>query len=507
MDSMSNVYTTAQTGKARVFIILNRARADHAEIYASYAKLTGVSHSHGEVTPVEIPDPDRYDNYIEVDEISGEDSRYTSSLVAKFPASIRSLLQYLERCKSPFDIHLQFGDCENPGDPTSFSKGEILEHVRVTGYNTDDLGALQGDEGAEIRETLEISFRSFYDYVRMAYFSKASTLITNEVLDVFVRQASSCFGNECAADAMFAVTKAAGGSPGTPPDIVFSVDGGLTWYAHDVDTLTDAQDADGIADVGDYLVVISNLAGSINYTEINEFYHPTKVGFDPMFTEVTTGLATKPLAIRSTGMKAFIAGEDGYIYLVTNPSAGATVLDAGVATAADLNAIAVYDGTRVVAVGDAGAIVYSVDGETFSASPSSPVGIGANLTAVDIRVPGEWIIGTSTGTMYITYDSGVNWTQLYLPGTTPSQIDDIVWQSESVGYVAATVNSHGRVYRTLDAGANWMIEPASSVGSMPTSDRFNALATHSMDANLVLAGGLADDATDGILVLGKDSAT
>ena len=49
MKSMSNVYVPAKTGNARIFIIQNRARADHDLQYASYAKLTGVSRTHGEI--------------------------------------------------------------------------------------------------------------------------------------------------------------------------------------------------------------------------------------------------------------------------------------------------------------------------------------------------------------------------------------------------------------------------------------------------------------------------
>ena len=506
MKSMSNVYVPAKTGNARIFFIQNRARADHDLQYASYAKLTGVSRTHGEITPVEIPDPDNYNEYLEVDEISGQDSRYTATLVAKFPSNIRSLLQYLERCKEPFDIRLQFGDCENPSDPTSFAKGEILEHVRVTGYATDDLGSLQSDESAEIRETLSISFRNFYDFVRMSYFSKGASLLTAEANDVFVRQSSRCFGASCACNVVFAVTAAAGGSPGTPPDLVFSVDGGSTWYARDIDTLLTTESADGIADVGDYLVIISNEAGSISYTDINDFYYPEDVNFHPDFTETSNGFVQPPNAIRSTGMKAFIVGDSGYIYATDAPASGVTVLDAGVATTKNLLAVAVYSGSHVVAGGEDGAIVYTVDGESFNLSPTTPVSTGVDIVSVAMRVSGEWIIGTSDGKMYITYDSGYHWNQLYLPGASPSAIKDIVWQSESAGYVSAVVGSVARIYRTLDAGRTWMLEPATSSGSMPTAVRFNKLGVCKLDANQVFAVGAVTEGGTGIIVVGSDSA-
>lgn len=507
MKSMSNVYVPAKTGNARIFIIQNRARADHDLQYASYAKLTGVSRTHGEITPVEIPDPDNYNEYLEVDEISGQDSRYTATIIAKFPSNIRSLLQYLERCKEPFDIRLQFGDCENPSDPTAFAKGEILEHVRVTGYSTDDLGSLQSDESAEIRETLSISFRNFYDFVRMSYFSKAASLLTTEVTDVFVRQSSRCYGTSCSCNMVFATTVAAGGSPGTPPDLLFSIDGGLNWYARDVDTLLTAEDATGLADVGDYLVIISNDAGSISYVDINDFNYPEDASFDPEFAETTNGFVQAPNAIRSTGMKAFIAADGGYVYMTDAPASGVTVLDAGVATTKNLLAIAVYSGSYVVAAGEDGAIVYTVDGESFNLSPTTPVTAGTDITAVAMRNSSEWIIGTSAGTMFITYDSGYHWSQLYLPGATPASIKDIVWQGESAGFVSAVVGTSARIYRTLDAGNSWMLEPATSAGSMPTAVRFNKLGVCKLDANQVFAVGAVTEGGTGIIVVGSDSAS
>lgn len=506
MVNITNVYVPAQTGNARIFFILDRARADHDLKYASHAKLTGVSRTHGEITPVEIPDPDEYGSYLEVDEISGQDSRYTATIVAKFPSEIRSILQYLDRCKEPFDLRLQFGECENPSDPTAFTKGEILEHVRVTGYSTDDFGSLQSDEGAEIRETLNISFRSFYDFVRMSYFNRAATLITSEVNDILVRQSSRCFGASCACNLAFAVTNAGGGSPGTAPDVLFTIDGGNRWYAKDINSLASTDSADGVADIGDYLVVIAGAKG-IAYTEIPQFYYPETASWQPQFTTTNAGFVQAPKAIRSTGMKAFIVGSGGYVYSTENPASGVKVLDAGVATQSNLNAVAVYSGTHAVAVGDGGAIVYTVDGNTFHLSPTSPISAGSvNLTAVAMRKATEWIVGTSDGRIFITYDSGRHWSELFVPGTKPTAISDIVWQGESAGFLSAVVGGNGRIYRTLDAGRNWMVEPSMSAGSMPTSKKFSKLGICKLDVNQLFAVGQNAAGTGGIIVTGGDTA-
>ena len=507
MENMSNIYTPAQTGKARVFIILNRARFDHDLTYASYAKLAGISHSHGEITPVEIPNPDEFDSYLEVDEISGDDSRYTSSLVAKFPAAIRSLLQYLDRCKAAFDIHLQLGDCENPGDPGTFSKGEILEHVRVTGYNTDDMGSLQGDEGSEVRETLAISFRAYYDYVRMSYFTRAGDLVTTKILDVAAKKTPDCLGDSCVDEMFFAVTEAAGGSPGTPPDLLWTIDKGKNWYAHDIEDLDTAEDATGVADVGGYVIVISETAVSLCYTELEQFYYPTLVGWDPEFEEITTGFVEAPLAIVSTGLIGFIAAAAGYVYSVEEPSAGVKVLDAGVAAGGnDLNAIDAYDSKHIVAVGDNGIIVYATDGESFDLAPSTPLAVATHFTGVAMRNASEWLVIDDAGDAWITVDSGIHWTEIELGGTAPTKLTACAWQGESVGFIAGVVGGVARVYRTLTAGNTWIIQPQAASGAMPDADSFDAMAISPKDPNFILLGGDLDG-SDGILVVGKDSAT
>ena len=125
----------------------------------------------------------------------------------------------------------------------------------------------------------------------------------------------------------------------------------------------------------------------------------------------------------------------------------------------------------------------------------------------EMRNSSEWIIGTSAGTMFITYDSGNHWSQLYLPGATPTTIKDIVWQGESAGFVSAVVGTSARIYRTLDAGNSWMLEPATSAGSMPTAVRFNKLGICKLDANQVFAVGAVTEGGTGIIVVGSDSAS
>ena len=70
---------------------------------------------------------------------------------------------------------------------------------------------------------------------------------------------------------IYSVTLQAGGSPGTPADVVFSLDGGATFLAHDVDSLGAAEDPTGIACITIYIVVISNDSASLHWALKSEF--------------------------------------------------------------------------------------------------------------------------------------------------------------------------------------------------------------------------------------------
>jgi photosystem II stability/assembly factor-like uncharacterized protein len=64
-----------------------------------------------------------------------------------------------------------------------------------------------------------------------------------------------------------------------------------------------------------------------------------------------------------------------------------------------------------------------------------------------------------------------------------------------------TATPAGRVLRTVDGGQSWYVLPEGA-GTIPANDTINAIAACGEDVNVVYTGGLADNATDGILVKG-----
>jgi hypothetical protein len=497
--------TPLTSGKTRVFIIEGRARGDHSPSYQTCLRMAGVTWGQGDVTRVECPSDTQFDAFEESAKIKGSKDRPTTSLVGRFPLDVKSEILRLVRKGCSVDVQLNAGECTDPRIFTAFKKKVILEDVDFTNYTTDDLGALQSGDRAPVNETGEISAKDLYEVVPLSFAERAGNLVTNEVLDVVICDAVSCGECEDESDGcqkIFAITKAAGGSPSTPPDIVFSLDGGASWYAYDINSMTAVADPDELDCLGSYVVVVSATTCSLHYALKSEFTGLVA----PFFTAVATGFVAGgcPAAIKSVGNYAFIAGKNGYVYGTSDPTAGVSVLDAGVATADDLYAIDALDTEFAVAVGENSSIIKTEDGVTWSAV-AGPVGLGIGVTlyTVALKSQTEWWIGTSNGRLYATYDGGVTWVLQAFPGSGTGIVYYVAIASDSVMYIAhQTALTKGRILRSYDGGHEWVVLPETS-GLIPANDRINALAVCVLDPNMVVGVGLADLSSDGFIVVGS----
>jgi hypothetical protein len=489
-----NNYKPLQTGFTRVFIIDGRARPDHRPEYMSSLKMGGISQGFGEATKVEIPDPNQYGAFIEVDSLKGSVERASFTLSGRFAATMKSRLLTIAKSGKACDVQLHVGDTTDPTAFNIFSKAIIAESAKATQHSTEDLGALESGESAVVGESSDLSATEYYEVLPMSFASKVDQLVTNGVKGVVILEGGAQTTSELK---IFACTAAAGGSPGTPADVLASLDGGNTFKAHDVDGFATTDDCLGIAGVGDYIVVVSNTAAGLGLASIQDFVD----GLDPVFAKVTTGFiaAGKPNAISSIGRRAFIVGDAGYVYFTEDPAAGVTVLDAGGATVDKLLAVSALDEDNAIAVGNNGAVIVTTD--RYSWTPvQRPVGVTFNLTGCFMKSKIEWWVTCSNGKVYYTVNAGKLWTEKPMPGTVPSKMNGITFGKDSIGYACGIANAKGRLYRSFDGGYSWVTMPE-SIGSMPTATDFACVAAPKLDANLVFTGGL--NAADGVLVMGK----
>lgn len=493
------------TSNSRVFIIEGRARPDHAPAYHSSLRAGALAQGFGDVERIEEPDPDQYGQFIEVGEVVGANERPTTSLEGRYALDLKSQLLRLAKQGCALDIQLHFGACQDPRQFDEFEKIVILEGARLINWETEDIGALASDDNAAINESADISAKLMYEIKPVGYGVKAAGNVTNEVLDVTVCGNVSC--GECedegdGCDKIYAITKAAGGSPSTPADVLVSRDGGAVWDTpHDIESLGVAEDPNGITCFGAYLVVISADSCSLHYALLSDFDGVS----DPAWTEVTTGFVAGgcPNDISYVDGVAFIVGAGGYIYLCTDPTAGVSVLDAGAATPVALRRVHALSSEFAVAVGNSGVIVFTSNGTNWAAAEHTPVGFGVDLVSLWVKNETEWWVGTNTGRLFYTLNQGKTWTEKAFYGSGTGVVWDIYFSTESVGWISHTTTApRGRILRTYNGGYSWKVTPEGT-STLPANDRIDRLGGCPFNPDFIVGVGLADDGADGFIVIGN----
>lgn len=495
-------YQPGVTGQSRVFLLENGAGPANKPNFESCMKAGAESQSFGDITKIECPSPNAYGQYEEVGEIRGAEDRLSQSLMGRYALDLKSKLYELGKKRCSADIQVHFGTSQDPSDFNDFAKAVIYENSGFIDYSTDDLGALGSDENAVINETTNISVKNKYEFLPMSYAQRGGSTITNELVDVVICDSPSCGTSTDSSDGcqkFFAASLAAGGSPGTPPDVVFSIDKGSTILAHDIDTMASTDNPTGIACLGQYLVVISADTNSYHYALLSEFDGAT----DPEFTEVSIGFVTggEPNDIFALSNYAFIVGNSGYIYGTDDTTSGVTVLEAGSLTTSNYTKIHALSNQFAVAVGEDGVIAKTENGTVWT-SVTGPVGIGTDLTAVWLKDEKTWFVA-ATSNLYYTKNGGVTWTEKTFPGSGVGTIYDVQFPTNSVGFMSHTNTSgKGRILESVDGGYSWIVAPR-DVGVLPANDRLTAIAACKDDHNFVVGVGLADDGSDGFMILGE----
>jgi hypothetical protein len=497
----------AKNAFSRVFLIERRARGDRAPDYHSSLIAGTVEQSFGDLEKIEVPDPDKYGEFQEIGTIRGGEERATTSLTGRYAADLASTLLRLAKIKCASDIQIHFGACQNPNEFNQFDKAIILEDASLTSVSTDELGTLDSGGQAAVNETAEISAKNWYEVLPLKFAERASSLVANEVLDIVIADSIGC--GECADESdgcqrVFAITKTAHGSPSTPADLLYSPDSGTTWYSTDIDPLTTGTDPNGVAKIGDYVTVVSNVAESLYYLDVADLAQVVNDTGDPTFVAVATGFVASsgPNDIWSVGSYAFIVGDGGYVYGTSDPTAGVTVLDAGVAVTDNLNAVHAMNSEKAIAGGDLGAVIYTLDGVTWAEVAVRPN--AANINCVWMRGEREFWAGTAGGRIFFTIDQGASWTEATFTGSGSGVVHDLAFSTDSVLSVShATTAPVGRLLRSYDAGNSFRVLPESA-GSLDDNDRLTAIAVCKNDVNLLLAAGLGPGGSDGIILRGAD---
>lgn len=493
-----NLQRTSQT---RLFLIEDRASPGSRPSYQSLARALGLTWAQGDITPVRVPDPNRYGKFVTVDKIRGQIGLPTISIEQRLTRDLSSLFSLVKK-GCAFDVQLHSGQCEDPRDFNGgWEKVYILEDAVATSYDTGEFGALDADQEAVVNETVPLTGSDWYELKRLVASEIGSAEVVQKVVGVTICDSVQC--GECGissngCDKVFAVTLSHGGSPGLAAELIFSDDSGATVQDTTITTLLATEDPTGVMCSGIYIVVFSNESGSLHYASIADVLAGAET-----WAEVTTGFVggKGPNAGFTQGSTFnWFVGDGGYIYFSDDVTSGVTVQSAGAATVENLKAISGSDEFNLVAVGENNAVLFTNDGGTNWGSVTGP-DVGVDLNAVAVKSANVWLVGADDGKLFYTDDGGATWTEKGFPGSGSGHVRALSFATGAVGYMAHdTATPRGRILRTIDGGFSWYVLPEAAGLSIPANDQITALAACSEDPNLVFGGGLADNATDGILV-------
>jgi hypothetical protein len=499
--------TVAKKGLSRVWAFDGGAGPTVAPALLALAAAQAIEKNYGDITRVEVPSSTERGAYDVVDEFQSGEENATFSTMLRYTLE-PSLMKKISDKKCLLDLQIHIGKCTDPRDFLhGWESGKIvvLERAHVTTHSTSEIGSMVSDDEGVIDETVEISASNYYEIGPMNYAERAAGNVTNEVIAIVVCDSPSCGDCDDPSDGcqkVYYITGPAGTSPGLLPEVGVSGDG-LSTVSHEtpISTLAIGENPTGAACVSDNLVVTSNASLSLHYADLDDLQDGTAT-----WAEVATGFvaAKGPNAIDSySPFDTWIVGDGGYIYFTDDPTSGVEVQDAGTATSQNLNAVDAFSTQIVVAVGDSNAVVFTLNGGQTWQSVVGPA-VGVDLLTVAIRGEKEWWVGTADGKIYYTKDRGDHWTLSYTQ-TGGGNIYKIIWASNTVGFAAgANSTPNGRVYRSIDGGNSWKIQP-DSTSTLTTSDKIGTLAVCKKDVNTLYAGGLADNGGDGIILKGSTS--
>lgn len=484
----------------RVWYVEGGVHPARAPQFLALGKISGdPKQTIGEEKKISAPDPNNFNRDIQIGTVAGEIERATLSVGVRYTAQKAILMDWKnKRCR--VDIFALSGRCGNPQDFTEGGeKWTYFPDGKISNHGLENFGAYGLDENNPTNEAVDMTSEDYYEFLYMRQDQIGSSVTTREIYTIDVYPGQNC--DDCPALCSTVLMTMAGASatPGTQPILLYSQDSGESWSQQTITTLFSNENIVDGAVIGDFLVLLSNVANEIHWTRISEVFEGVNV-----WNQTNTGFVAgkNPNAMWAVDIRhLWIVGNGGYVYFAKDFKVQVEVQDAGVATSQNLNSVHAIDTQNALAVGNSNAVIFTTNGGSSWESVTGPA-VGVNLGACWMWDEKTWLVGEGaggTGKLWLTTNSGVTWTQIGLPATY-LRIDKILFISQAEGYLSARSGGQSYILRTITGGNEWVVLPSGKKGVAVANSYMKDLAVCSKYANTAYAAGLAQNGTAGIAV-------
>lgn len=457
----------------------------------------GAIPTNGSIDPIYVPEPRRPDRYRLISRSLGAPDLPTVDLV--FLESWGGIPRALTAPKCSFNLYEVHGRC---ADLSDFHRGGEAYMLIYSGFKlqgTVDIGTRTAmDSDDPLKDTVSATGVAIYPAGAISFGEEATTDVVVEVIDVVYGGVVNCGNCGAANDGtqlIYAVTRANVGSPAAPGQVVYSLDGGITWNDASI-TGIGASAEPAYIDIAGGILFVGTNSTTLFWTSLN-----VDTGAPTTWNSVTLPVAMTDAYVQSAAAIYFCATA-GRIYRTSDITIAPTLIDGnGTDNFSRISGI----NETIVAVGANGRVYRSTNNGTTWSTVTAPA--ATTLSAVAVLGAKELWVGGANGNLYHTVNAGATWITAALPQTA-GVIFDILFATREVAYVAYQKTSVAFLITTLDGGNSWADNTGCfRIANWPTFQKagrlaFPAAADIGIAVNYLMVAGLATSGTDGILISG-----
>lgn len=415
---------------------------------------------------------------------------FTGTVMAR-RYNVRSVLRDLAKNQCYFSLLLLSGCPEL--DITQYNGGiDLIDAFFTTRYNSSAkmIDSMEG-ANAKVLDSLPFSAPVLHEWRRLSH-DKVPNAVNAAINDVIAlgnkRCAGACGTENDGSQEYVAVGDPVG--PSTVPRVLYTSDGGVTWKSCTLTGITDAV-AVRVTKDGDRILIActGTSAGlwAISYATLKDPATTTAIAA-ALVSGISSGTAVND--VLAVGNRIFAVGDTGTIWHSTDRGYSFAVLN-NTATANDLSRIAARDEQTVYFGGASGTLlVYRNLTSISDISPSAITGDDVTALAVPFRWTDEVYVGTSTGEVWRSRDSAVNWSQVRFSGDNTGTIAGLEFWGELGALLFIVQNTAaplGRVLVDRSGGAGGANVQLLGGYTSPSNAGYNAIAPS--DANFAIVVG------------------